>query len=252
MARRRQRRGGLRTFAAGTTAAAVLLLQLLLLLTFSTSTVDARHDASGSSSSIARGSFRHGGSSSSRAASSGPFRAARATQEEATTVAATTAREAIRQTRGGAASKPPAAKGKAAVAAAATPAAGAIAAPTLPTALSGAVLMALLEQSVKTFFKKQEISFPAPLASCLLLLVFLLLLEPLNAGMAAALANYLAPGAALLAKWLPVFFVPGLAMLPLAPRVGGPAEVRAHEARGNVVFCRCMQEWVYYPDRPWI
>jgi hypothetical protein len=202
------------------------VLLLLLLLTFSTSTVDARHNDASGGSSVARGSFRNGGSSSSsHTAYSGPFYAVRATTRDATTAVA--AREAIRQTRGGAANKPPA-KGKAA--AAAPPAAGAIAAPTLQTALSGAVLMALLEQSVKTFFKKQEISFPAPLASCLLLLVFLLLLEPLNAGMAAALSNSLAPGAALLAKWLPVFFVPGLAMLPLAPSVGGPAEVRAHEA----------------------
>ena len=33
------------------------------------------------------------------------------------------------------------------------------------------------------------------------------------------------PGAALLAKWLPVFFVPSLVALPLADGVGGPAEV---------------------------
>jgi hypothetical protein len=87
--------------------------------------------------------------------------------------------------------------------------------------------MALLEQAVKLLLAKRQISFPAPLASCLLLLGFLLLLEPLNATLADAICGYLTPGAALLAKWLPVFFVPGLAMLPLAPGVGGPAEVRA-------------------------
>jgi len=40
-----------------------------------------------------------------------------------------------------------------------------------------------------------------------------------------AVFEYLTPGANLLAKWLPVFFVPGLAMLPLAPSMGSPVEI---------------------------
>ena len=38
----------------------------------------------------------------------------------------------------------------------------------------------------------------------------------------------LTPGAALLAKWLPVFFVPSLITLPLASGLGNVWEVRVH------------------------
>ena len=33
------------------------------------------------------------------------------------------------------------------------------------------------------------------------------------------------PGAALIAKWFPIFFIPGLVLLPLSPPIGGPSEV---------------------------
>lgn len=99
--------------------------------------------------------------------------------------------------------------------------------PALQTAVLGAVVMALLEYGVKMGLQSKGISFPAPLAACLLLLGLLLALERVNGGQwARSLSDFLSPGAALLGRWLPVFFVPGLAMLPLAPSVGGPAEVR--------------------------
>lgn len=96
---------------------------------------------------------------------------------------------------------------------------------TLPNALAGSVVMALIEKAVKKLFQVNGIAFPAPLGGCLLLFLTLLVTEQINPELASTLFAALSPGAALLAKWLPVFFVPGLAMLPLAPSVGGPTEV---------------------------
>jgi hypothetical protein len=88
--------------------------------------------------------------------------------------------------------------------------------------------MAALEHGVKLGLRRGGVGFPAPLAACLLLFGFLLALECAGGGeLAQAVADALSPGAALLGRWLPVFFVPGLAMLPLAPSVGGPVEVSA-------------------------
>lgn len=51
------------------------------------------------------------------------------------------------------------------------------------------------------------------------------LLEVVKPGLGDGIFASLTPGAGLLAKWLPVFFVPGLAMLPLAPSMGSPLEI---------------------------
>jgi hypothetical protein len=40
-----------------------------------------------------------------------------------------------------------------------------------------------------------------------------------------AIFEFLTPAAGLLAKWLPIFFVPGLVLLPLSPGFGGPMDV---------------------------
>lgn len=52
----------------------------------------------------------------------------------------------------------------------------------------------------------------------------------------------------LLNKRLPVMFVPGLVMLPLAPSVGSPVEVRAPSLRGCIyvnyrIFPCSLQLW---------
>jgi len=56
-------------------------------------------------------------------------------------------------------------------------------------------------------------------------LVFMLAAETVSPGLGDSIFSSLSPGSALLAKWLPVFFVPGLAMLPLATSVGSGLEV---------------------------
>jgi putative effector of murein hydrolase len=57
------------------------------------------------------------------------------------------------------------------------------------------------------------------------LFVLLIVTELIIPGLGDAAFYALAPGSGLLAKWLPVFFVPGLAMLPLAPSMGSSIEV---------------------------
>jgi hypothetical protein len=50
--------------------------------------------------------------------------------------------------------------------------------------------------------------------------------EIVKPGAGDAVFQYLSPGAGLLARWIAVFFVPGLAMLPNAPSMGNAFEVR--------------------------
>ena len=97
---------------------------------------------------------------------------------------------------------------------------------TLANAFAGSLVMALIEKGVKEFFKAADIKFPAQLAACLFLFAFLLTTEIVMPDLANSIFAALTPGAALLAKWLPVFFVPALAMLPLSPPIGNSFEVR--------------------------
>eukprot|EP00548_Thalassiothrix_antarctica_P019245 CAMPEP_0194189116 /NCGR_PEP_ID=MMETSP0154-20130528/57667_1 /TAXON_ID=1049557 /ORGANISM="Thalassiothrix antarctica, Strain L6-D1" /LENGTH=85 /DNA_ID=CAMNT_0038910069 /DNA_START=1 /DNA_END=255 /DNA_ORIENTATION=+ len=64
---------------------------------------------------------------------------------------------------------------------------------------------------MKLLFKKYAISFPAPLAGCGLLLTTFL-----SGKYGELIYEQLVPGAQILAKWLPVFFVPSLITLPLS------------------------------------
>jgi hypothetical protein len=98
---------------------------------------------------------------------------------------------------------------------------------TLTNAVVGAAAMALIEAIVKKTLAASKISFPASLGACLALFVFLLLAEAINADFANTIFASLTPGAALLAKWLPVFFVPGLVLLPLSPAKVSNVEVRS-------------------------
>ena len=93
-------------------------------------------------------------------------------------------------------------------------------------ALSGAITMALLERGINKIFAAKGIGFPSPLGCCISLLTFMLLADVAKPGLGESIFAFLAPGQALLTKWLPVFFVPGIAMLPLAPSMGSGLEVR--------------------------
>lgn len=86
--------------------------------------------------------------------------------------------------------------------------------------LSASILI-LLDIAFRQILRKAAISFPSSLAGCGALFVTLLTLP-----IGQKLFEILSPGAALLAKWLPVFFVPSLITLPLAAGMGSTMEVR--------------------------
>ncbi len=102
---------------------------------------------------------------------------------------------------------------------------------TYPNAILGAAVFALIENGVKRSLKAADLNFPAQLASCIFLFAFLLLTEAVSPELANGMFSALTPGAGILAKWLPVFFVPALVMLPLSPSIGSSIEVRN--------TCRC-------------
>ncbi len=91
--------------------------------------------------------------------------------------------------------------------------------------VKGAAIFTVLDYLFRKAFKKYGINFPSQLGGCCILFVAMLLAEVVKPGLGDSVFTTLSPGAGLLAKWLPVFFVPGLAMLPLAPSMGSPLEV---------------------------
>lgn len=95
----------------------------------------------------------------------------------------------------------------------------------LSDAVTGTVVLTLIERVVNHFFVQKGVTFPAQLGGCGILFAFLVLSEAIVPGFGDSIFAYLTPGTTLLTKWLPVFFVPGLAMLPLAPSVGSGLEV---------------------------
>ena len=87
-------------------------------------------------------------------------------------------------------------------------------------------LLILLDIQFRSLFLKYSIAFPSSLAGCGALFASMLLLTSLNEELGEGVYGLLNPGATLLAKWLPVFFVPSLITLPLASGLGDAWEVR--------------------------
>ena len=84
-----------------------------------------------------------------------------------------------------------------------------------------ALLLVVLDVLFRRVFQASRISFPSSLGGMMILLAAMLSRGGNN------IYKALAPGAGLLAKWLPVFFVPSLITLPLidGSEIGGPIEV---------------------------
>mmetsp|Transcript_10197 Transcript_10197/g.23880 ORF Transcript_10197/g.23880 Transcript_10197/m.23880 type:complete len:520 (-) Transcript_10197:59-1618(-) len=95
----------------------------------------------------------------------------------------------------------------------------------LDDAVTGTIVLTLIERIVNKFFVQAGVKFPAQLGGCGILFAFLVIADAVAPGFGTSIFEYLTPGTTLLTKWLPVFFVPGLAMLPLAPSVGSNLEV---------------------------
>ena len=90
-------------------------------------------------------------------------------------------------------------------------------------ALVSTLSLIYMDIVLRKAFKKASISFPSSLAGCGILFTTLLFLDVIKPD--SKLYNALSPGADVLAKWLPVFFVPSLVTLPLAPSLGSAMEV---------------------------
>lgn len=86
-------------------------------------------------------------------------------------------------------------------------------------------LLIFLDVQFRSIFTKYSIPFPSSLAGCGSLFATMIALNAVKEEWGEAVYNTLSPGAALLAKWLPVFFVPSLITLPLAGSLGSSLEI---------------------------
>eukprot|EP00521_Asterionellopsis_glacialis_P006249 CAMPEP_0195284222 /NCGR_PEP_ID=MMETSP0707-20130614/2492_1 /TAXON_ID=33640 /ORGANISM="Asterionellopsis glacialis, Strain CCMP134" /LENGTH=512 /DNA_ID=CAMNT_0040343539 /DNA_START=3 /DNA_END=1541 /DNA_ORIENTATION=+ len=91
--------------------------------------------------------------------------------------------------------------------------------------LVSAVALFALDAAFKKGFAMNGITFPHQLGGCMIMFAIMVLAQVVRPGVGDAIFDFLSPGSALLAVWLGVFFVPGLAMLPLAPSLGSPIEI---------------------------
>lgn len=90
--------------------------------------------------------------------------------------------------------------------------------------LTGAAFFTVLQVLLNKVFVSKGIKFPAMLGCTILVFTVLVLAEIVSPGLGQNGFELLTPGANVLTKWLPVMFVPGLAMLPLAPSIGTPLD----------------------------
>jgi putative effector of murein hydrolase len=90
--------------------------------------------------------------------------------------------------------------------------------------LVGATFFTVLQILLNKVFVAKGIKFPAMLGCTISVFVVLVLAEMLVPGLGERGFELLTPGSNVLTKWLPVMFVPGLAMLPLAPSIGSPLD----------------------------
>ena len=90
--------------------------------------------------------------------------------------------------------------------------------------LTGAAFFTVLQVLLNKVFVSKGIKFPAMLGCTILVFAVLVLAEIVSPGLGQNGFELLTPGANVLTKWLPVMFVPGLAMLPLAPSIGTPLD----------------------------
>ncbi|KAL7477727.1 hypothetical protein ACHAW6_003520 [Cyclotella cf. meneghiniana] len=91
--------------------------------------------------------------------------------------------------------------------------------------LVGAAFFTALQVALNKVFRANKIAFPAMLGCTVLVFTTLVLVEAVLPGVGDNAFALLQPGSNLLTKWLPVMFVPGLAMLPLAPSIGSGLDV---------------------------
>ena len=91
-------------------------------------------------------------------------------------------------------------------------------------------ILVLLDIQVRSLFLKYSIPFPSSLAGCGAPFASMIPLNTFNEKWGDGMYQVLNPGATLMAKWPPIFFVPSLITLPLASGLGDvwEWEVRSH------------------------
>ena len=97
--------------------------------------------------------------------------------------------------------------------------------------IAATLVLILMDVQLRSLFTKYAIAFPSSLAGCGALFASMLVLDSFSGSKKWGQNIYenLNPGATLLAKWLPVFFVPSLITLPLASGLGNAYEVSSCE-----------------------
>ena len=91
--------------------------------------------------------------------------------------------------------------------------------------VSSTSLLVAMDVAIRRLFQAKSIAFPSSLAGCGILFASLLSLHAAKTEWGDSIYSLLSPGAAVLAKWLPVFFVPSLVTLPLAQSMGNGWEL---------------------------
>ncbi len=86
-------------------------------------------------------------------------------------------------------------------------------------------LLIFLDVQFQSLFTKYSIPFPSSLAGCGALFATMIAVSTMKEEWGETIYKTLNPGSALLAKWLPVFFVPSLITLPLAGSLGNSLEI---------------------------
>ena len=86
-------------------------------------------------------------------------------------------------------------------------------------------LLIFMDVQFRSLFTKYSIPFPSSLAGCGSLFAAMIAVTSMKEEWGDAIYNTLNPGATLLAKWLPVFFVPSLITLPLTHGLGNSLEI---------------------------
>lgn len=97
--------------------------------------------------------------------------------------------------------------------------------PSVGTSIASTMALIALDIAFRRLLKALSISFPSALAGCGTLFTTMVALYALKPALGDSLYSIFAPGSAVLAKWLPVFFVPSLVTLPLAQSLGSSIEL---------------------------
>ncbi|CAN0064395.1 unnamed protein product, partial [Discosporangium mesarthrocarpum] len=97
-----------------------------------------------------------------------------------------------------------------------------------PALVSGASVATILGADIllRRGFVRAGVAFPSSLAGMMALFAGLVAMDQVSPKTAERTVSALEPGSALLARWLPVFFVPSLVVLPLSPALSPSTAAR--------------------------